>query len=124
MANYYGANEHPPLHEHRPHVINNHAGVALDFPPEAQAAAPAPPEEIVVVDNPARHPVTRPGLAQAFFDERPDQGPVPNGPAAEILRQFAIVYLYEPHSQVAMINMEHGHSHGVRIVITLDLATR
>lgn len=42
MTNYYGVNEHPPLHEHRPHVINNYAGVALDFPPQARAAAPAP----------------------------------------------------------------------------------
>jgi hypothetical protein len=31
--------------------------------------------------------------------------------------------LREPNSQVAMINMEPGHFHGVRIVITLDLAT-
>lgn len=75
-------------------------------------------------DNPTRHPVARPGPAQAFFDERPDQGPVPNGPAAEILRQLAILYLHEPNSQVAMINMEPDHFHGVRIVITLDLATR
>jgi hypothetical protein len=77
-----------------------------------------------VVDNPAQHPVARPGLAQAFFDERPDQGPILNGPAAEILRQLAILYLREPNSQVATINMEPGHLHGVRIVITLDLATR
>lgn len=77
-----------------------------------------------MVDNPAQHPVARPGLAQAFFDERPDQGPILNGPAAEILRQLAILYLREPNSQVAMINMEHGHFDGVRIVITLDLATR
>jgi hypothetical protein len=42
MANNYGVNEHPPLHEHRPRVINNYAGVALDFPPQSQAAAPAP----------------------------------------------------------------------------------
>ena len=77
-----------------------------------------------MVDNPARHPVVRPGHAQAFFDERPGQGPVPNGTAAEILRQLAILYLREPNSQVAMINMEPGHLHGVRLVITLDLATR
>jgi len=42
MANYCGTNEHPPLHEHRPRAINNYAGVALDFPSQAQAAAPAP----------------------------------------------------------------------------------
>jgi hypothetical protein len=77
-----------------------------------------------MVDNPARHPVARPGRAQAFFDEAADQGPVHNGPAAEALRQLAILYLREPNSQVAMINMEPGHSHGVRVVITLDLATR
>ena len=77
-----------------------------------------------MVDNPARRPVARPGHAQAFFDERPDQGPVLNGTASEILRQLAILYLREPTSQVAMINMEPGQLHGVRLVITLDLATR
>jgi hypothetical protein len=77
-----------------------------------------------VVDNPAQHPVARPGRAQAFFNERPDHGPVPNGPAAEILRQLAILYLREPNSQVAMINMEPGRFRRVRMVITLDLATR
>jgi hypothetical protein len=77
-----------------------------------------------VVDNPARRPVTHPGHIQAFFDERPDQGPVPNGPNTEILRQLAILYLREPNSQVAMINMEPDHFHGVRMVITLDLDVR
>lgn len=72
-----------------------------------------------MVDNPG----ARSDQAQAFLDERPDQGPVPDGPAAEILRQLAILYLREPNSEVAMINMEPGHVHGVRIVITLDLAT-
>ena len=43
MANHrYGANERPQLHEHRPHVINNNAGIALDYQPQAQAAAPVP----------------------------------------------------------------------------------
>jgi hypothetical protein len=42
MADYYGVNEHPPLHEHRAHDINNHAGAVFGFPPQAQAAAPAP----------------------------------------------------------------------------------
>jgi hypothetical protein len=42
MANYYGVNVDPPPYEHRAHVINNYARVALDFPPQAQAAAPAP----------------------------------------------------------------------------------
>ena len=76
-----------------------------------------------MVDNPARHPVAHPGHAQAFFGERPGQGPVPNGTAAEILK-LAILYLREPNSHVVMINMEPGHLHGVRLVITLDLATR
>ena len=31
-------NDHPPLHEHRGHAINNYAGVALDVPVQAQAA--------------------------------------------------------------------------------------
>lgn len=67
--------------------------------------------------------MARPGRVQAF-DEGADQGPVPNGPAAETLRQLAILYLREPNSQVAMINMEPSHFLGVRIVITVDLATR
>jgi hypothetical protein len=41
MANSYGGNERPPLHEHRRHLINNYAGVAFDFPLQEQAAAPA-----------------------------------------------------------------------------------
>lgn len=41
MANHLRADEHPPLHEHRLHVINNYAGGALDLPPQVQAAAPA-----------------------------------------------------------------------------------
>ena len=36
------ANDYPPLHEHRDHVINNYAGVALDVPAQAHAAPPAP----------------------------------------------------------------------------------
>jgi len=36
------ANDHPPLHEHRGHAINNYAGVALDVPAQAQAIPPAP----------------------------------------------------------------------------------
>ena len=79
---------------------------------------------MVVVDNPAQHPVAHPGHAQAFLNERPDQGAVLDGPAAEILRKLAILYLREPNSRVAMINMEPGHLRGVRMVITLDLATR
>jgi hypothetical protein len=35
-------NDHPLLHEHRGHVINNYAGVALDIPAQAQAAPLAP----------------------------------------------------------------------------------
>ena len=77
-----------------------------------------------MVDNPARHPVARPDHAQAFLDERSDQGTILDGPAAEILRELAILYLREPNSRVAMINMEPGHLRGVRMVITLDLATR
>ena len=77
-----------------------------------------------MVDNPARHPVAHPGHTQALFDEQPNQGAVPNWPAAEILRELAILYLREPNSRIAMINMEPGHFHGVRLVITLDLITR
>ena len=42
MVNHYRANEQHPLHEHGPRIINNYNGVALDFPPRAQDAAPAP----------------------------------------------------------------------------------
>ena len=42
MVNHYRANEQHPLHEHGPRVINNYPGVALDFPPREQDAAPAP----------------------------------------------------------------------------------
>jgi hypothetical protein len=49
-----------------------------------------------------------------------DRGP--DGRANEVLRELAILYLREPNSQVAVIRMEPGHAHGVRVVITLDLA--
>jgi hypothetical protein len=62
------------------------------------------------------------GPARAFLNERPHQGSVPNGLANEVLRQLAILYLREPNSQVAMIRMEPGHAHGVRVVITVELA--
>ena len=40
---YYDiANDHPPLHGHRNHGINNNAGAALDVPAQAQAALPDP----------------------------------------------------------------------------------
>jgi hypothetical protein len=42
IANYYSINERPPQHEHRPYEINGHAGVAVDFPLQAEAATPAP----------------------------------------------------------------------------------
>jgi hypothetical protein len=43
MGYYNMGNDHPPLHEHRGHAINNYdAGVALDIPAQAQAA-PLPP---------------------------------------------------------------------------------
>ena len=41
-VDYDMANDHPQLHEHRDHVINNHVGVALDVPARAQAAPPPP----------------------------------------------------------------------------------
>ena len=36
------AGDHPPLHGHRDHAINNYARVALNTPAQAQAAPPAP----------------------------------------------------------------------------------
>ena len=62
------------------------------------------------------------GPAPAFPDEWPPQGPVLIVSANEILRQLAILYLREPISQVAEICVEPGDTHGVRIVITIELA--
>ena len=55
------------------------------------------------------------------FNEFPDQGPVPNGRASEVLRQLAILYLNDPNSQLAMIRMEPDHADGVMVVIALKL---
>lgn len=43
-------------------------------------------------------------------------------PANEILRQLAILYLREHNSRVAVIRMELGDAHGIRMVITIELA--
>jgi hypothetical protein len=67
----------------------------------------------------AQDPATGPAQAPG---EWPHQGPVPNGPATEALRQLAILYLREPNSQVALIPMEPGHPNGVRVVVTVELA--
>jgi hypothetical protein len=42
MGYYDVVNGHPPLHDHRGHVINNHPGVALDVPAQLQVAPPVP----------------------------------------------------------------------------------
>ena len=55
------------------------------------------------------------------FDELPDQGPVPNRWATEVLRQLALLYLNDPNSQLAMIRMEPGYADGVMVVIALKL---
>ena len=46
MGYYDVANGHPPLHDHRGHLINNHPGVALDVPAHAQWHAAAPPAPV------------------------------------------------------------------------------
>lgn len=69
-------------------------------------------------DDPALH--TAEGPARAFLDGLPHQDPVPNGRANELLRELAILYLREPNSQVAIIRMEPGHAHGIKVDITLE----
>ena len=32
-----------------------------------------------------------------------------------------MLYVREPNSQVALISVEPGHAHGIRVVITLEL---
>jgi hypothetical protein len=116
---YYNmGNDHPPLHEHPNLAINNYAApVALEVPAQAQADPPPP---IDIFDDPAWDAAA--GPAPGFLNEWPPQGPVPNVPANEVLRQLAILYLREPNSQVSVIRMEPSHAHGVRVFITLELA--
>ena len=77
-------------------------------------------EEIDLFNGPALNAAA--GPAQAFVDEQPPQGPVPNGRANENLRQLAILYLREPSSQDIVIHMEPGDANGIRVLITLNLA--
>ena len=77
-------------------------------------------KEIDIFDGPDLNAAA--GPARAFPDEWPPQGPVLNRPANEVLRQLAILYLREPNSEVVVIRMEPSHDHGVRVVITLELA--
>ena len=140
MDYYDMANVHPPvppLHEHRDQAIDNYAAAVLDVPAQAQAAPPSPvctglissaymyqtgpfPDEIAIFDGPAWDAAADP--VQAFVAEWPPQGPVPNRPSNEVLRQLAILYLREPNSQVTVIRMEPGGAHGVKVFITLELA--
>ena len=61
------------------------------------------------------------GPAAAFLDEVPHQGPVPNGRASELLRQLALLYLNDPHSQLVSIRMGPGHGDEVTVNFTLKL---
>jgi hypothetical protein len=63
------------------------------------------------------------GPAQAFPDEWPHQGTVPNlnVQVNEVLRQLAILYSRDPNSQIAVIRMEPSQVHGVTVHITLEL---
>ena len=118
-----------------------YAGATLDVPAQAQATPPLaapvcidltrphthiepdlPLEEIVILDDPARNAAV--GPAGVFLDEWPHQGPVPNAyrPANDVLRHIAVHYLHKPNLQVAVIHMEPDQTHGIRVVITLELA--
>jgi hypothetical protein len=55
---------------------------------------------------------------RALLDELPHQGPVPNGPDNDFLRQLVIHYSHEPNSQVAVIRIEPGQPYGVMVHIT------
>jgi hypothetical protein len=137
MTYYVVADDRPPLHEYHGHGVNNYAGAALGVPAQAQVTPPAPvctgftfphtyilpyhsQEEIDVFNDPTQQAAA--GPAQAFLNERPHQGPVPDGLANEVLRQLAVLYLNEPNSQVTMLRMEPSHAHGIRVVIVLELA--
>ena len=77
-------------------------------------------EQIDIFEDPALNAAA--GPAQAFVNELPHQGLVPNRPLAnELLRQLAILYLHEPNSQITVIRMEPGQAYGVRVHITLEL---
>jgi hypothetical protein len=76
-------------------------------------------KDVDIFDGPAQNAVV--GPAPTFPDGWPPQGPVPNMPADEILRQLAILYLREPNSRVAVIRMEPVNTRGVRVFITLEL---
>lgn len=60
--------------------------------------------------------------AQVFTDEWPNQVPIPNEQAREVLRRLANRYLHQPGSQVEMVRMEPGPAGGIQVVITLELA--
>ncbi|KAI0293568.1 hypothetical protein BC826DRAFT_969102 [Russula brevipes] len=62
------------------------------------------------------------GPAQAFPDGWPHRGPVPNDPAAEVLRRLASRYLHQPGSEVYMVHIELVPTRRFRVVITLELA--
>ncbi|KAF8477778.1 hypothetical protein DFH94DRAFT_694588 [Russula ochroleuca] len=114
MGHYDMANDHP---QHRDHATNN-AEAALDVRAHVQAAPPDP--EIDIFDDPARNAPAN--ATRAFPDERPHRGPLANWPANEVLRELAMLYLREPNSRVAIIRVEPGRVHGVRVVIHLELA--
>lgn len=73
-----------------------------------------------IFDYPALH--AAPGPVRAFLDEWPYQGPIPNEPATEALRQRANHYLQQANSQVVMVGVERGGASGFKVVITLESA--
>jgi hypothetical protein len=94
----------------RPCVLTSFFGVHILTIP--------PPKAIDVFNDEVQQAATGPAPA---FDELPDQGPVPNRRATEVLRQLALLYLNDPNSQLAMIRMEPGYADEVMVVIALKL---
>jgi hypothetical protein len=57
----------------------------------------------------------------AFLDW-PHEGPVPDVPPDEVVRELAIQairHLRDPNSQISVIRVEPGHAHGVRVEMRL-----
>jgi hypothetical protein len=78
-------------------------------------------KEIDIFANPVPNAAADPN--RALLDGWPHHGPVPNVEVNELLRQLAILYLYDPNSQIAVISMGPApdQAHGVRVHISLDL---
>ena len=126
-----------PYRQHD-YIVPDYARVTQDVPIQAHVVPPAPvcadltlifnayiyltilsPKVIDVFNNDAQQAAA--GPAPAFLDEVPDQDPVPNGRASEVLRQLALLYLNDPNSQLVMIRMGPGNGDEVTVDFTLRL---